>query len=317
MKVVSLSPVWRDELARRLNGGIDFVVVDPSDGPRLAEELPGADVLLTTRFDRQMADTCRSLALILCPAAGTEGIDRSAVPAGVEVVNGTGHEMPMAEYALGALVALRQRFAAADAGLRKGTWRFGFFGTRGMVEELFGSTLGLIGFGRIGVEIARRAKPFGITCHAVTLHPDKPVESGLLAAAPGALEREADVDGLLATSDAVVIACELSQITRGLIDARRFAMMRRSAVLVNIARGPIVDEKALYEALRDGTIAGAAIDVWYGYPEAGHDQAEPSRYPFATLENVMMTPHSSGWTAGAKERKLDFLAREINTRFEV
>lgn len=314
MKVVSLSPIWHDALAVRLLPGISLVTLDPADRARMVGELPDADVLISTRFDADLAGLCRSLELILCPAAGTEGIDREAIPAGVELVHGTGHEIAMAEYVIGALVALRQRFQSADAALRQGRWMFGFFGSRGMVDELYGSTLGLIGFGRIGMEVARRARAFGMRCRAVTLHPDKQVGRELEDVVMGALSNATDVDALLAASDAVVIACELSSLTAGLIDARRLALMGPQALLVNVARGPIVQEQALYEALASQTIAAAAIDVWYRYPEPGSNEARPSTFAFDALDNVLMTPHSSGWTPGAKERKLAFLAATLNSR---
>jgi phosphoglycerate dehydrogenase-like enzyme len=299
-----------------LDDGIAFVAVDPSDGGAVTRELADAHVLLTTQFDKRMAAACRVLELLICPAAGTEGIDRSVLPPAVEVKSGTGHEIPMAEYAIGALVALRQRFREADGALRRGDWRFGYFGSRAMVDELQGSTLGIVGFGRIGAELARRAAAFGIRCDAVTLHPEKHVAAGTLANDPGSIARTADVDRLLENADAIVIACELSELTRGLIDARRFGLMRSNALLVNIARGPIVEERALFEALQSRKIAGAAIDVWYRYPDEGSHDAKPSVYPFETLDNVLMTPHSSAWTAGAKRRKLEFLAGCINDYFE-
>jgi phosphoglycerate dehydrogenase-like enzyme len=222
----------------------------------------------------------------------------------------------MAEYAIGALAALRQRFLQADRALRDGVWRFGFFGEGGMIEELFGSTLGIIGFGSIGAEVARRANAFGIRCRSVTLHPDKPIEPGLLTARPGALDRAGDVDDLVSASDAIVVACEHSPLTEGLIAARRFSLMRRTALLVNVARGPIVEERALYEALKTKDIAGAAIDVWYRYPEERTRPMRPSEYPFEELDNVLMTPHSSAWTAGTKRRRLEFLAGRINDWYE-
>ena len=172
--------------------------------------------------------------------------------------------------------------------------------------------MGIIGFGHIGEHVALRAGTFGVSCHAVTLHPGKPIEPGLLSAPPGRIDGGRDVDALVASSDAVVVACEHSPLTHGLVDARRLGMMRRSAVLINVARGPIVDEGALFDALERKLIAGAAIDVWYRYPENRASKVTPSTYPFERLDNVLMTPHSSGWTPGAKERKVAFLAKTIN-----
>jgi phosphoglycerate dehydrogenase-like enzyme len=180
------------------------------------------------------------------------------------------------------------------------------------VEELYGSSLGLIGFGRIGAEIARRARAFGVRCRAVTLQSQKPNDRDLLPLGLGSLTDSDDVDALVQSSDAVVVACELSGITSGLLDDRRMRLMRSNALLVNVARGPIVQEQALYDALRERRIAGAAIDVWYCYPQSDdRAPAMPAHVPFWELENVLMTPHASGWTAQAKERRLRFLAQCI------
>jgi phosphoglycerate dehydrogenase-like enzyme len=308
MRVVNLSPLWGEELTRRLPPDVELQTIDRSDAQRLSAALPPAVVLVTAFFDREMASRCASLELIVCPAAGTDGIDRGALPPGVPVKSGIGHEIAVAEHVIGALVALRRRFAAADSALRHGSWIQGFFGNRAMVDELYGSALGIIGFGRIGAESARRARAFGMRVRAVTMHPDARASSQLLSAPLEALGDAGAVDDLVATSDAIVVACELSPLTHGLIDARRLALMRRSAVLVNVARGPIVVESALFAALEARAIAGAALDVWYRYPEGPAEVTLPSAYPFERLDNVLMTPHASGWTEGAKERKLAFMA---------
>lgn len=104
-----------------------------------------------------------------------------------------------------------------------------------------------------------------------------------------------DLGTLLDRADVVVVSAPLTPETTGMIGVAELARMKRGAVLVNVGRGPLVEEKALYEALRDGDIAGAAIDVWYGYPTAGF-AAAPSEQPFRDLPNVLMTPHSSGLT---------------------
>ncbi|HET9343772.1 MAG TPA: NAD(P)-dependent oxidoreductase [Candidatus Eremiobacteraceae bacterium] len=312
MKVVSLSPSWLEDLNGRLDEGIALVAADPRDAAGVGAAIADAQVILATRFDAEMARNARALELLICPAAGTEMIDRSALPIGVEFVAGIGHEIPMAEYVLGALVALRQRFFAADAALRRGEWRFGYFGSRELVDELWGSSLGLVGFGRIGEQVALRAVAFGMQCRAVTLHPDKAVKPGLLAERPAPLDSKAGVDALIGQSDALVVACALSPLTQGLIDARRFELMRPHAVLVNVARGPVVDERALFDALSTRRIAGAAIDVWYRYPHKSTDIVKPSDMAFDALDNVIMTPHSSAWTPAARERRIAYLASTIN-----
>jgi phosphoglycerate dehydrogenase-like enzyme len=109
-----------------------------------------------------------------------------------------------------------------------------------------------------------------------------------------------------------VLCTALGPETEGLIDTGRLALMKPSAFLVNIARGAIVDEDALYQALRERRIGGAALDVWWQYPDAAEPQRRPSRHPYHELPNVIMTPHCSGWTEGMVARRWAEVAGNIN-----
>ena len=115
---------------------------------------------------------------------------------------------------------------------------------------------------------------------------------------------------LLARADYVAVCAPLTDATRGLIGAAQFAQMKPDAYLINIARGPVVDEQALYEALRDRRIAGAAIDVWYNYPPNG--QGRPGNFPFEELDNLVMTPHVAGWTEGMLAARAALIAENID-----
>jgi phosphoglycerate dehydrogenase-like enzyme len=309
MKVVSLSRLWKDDLRALLDPELDFVAIDGADHAAVARALPPAEVLITTEFTKAMANVATSLQLLVCPAAGTEGIDRAALPEGVKLVRGSGHEIPMAEYVIGALVALRQHLLDADSSLRNGEWKYGFFSSADSHDELYGSALGLVGFGGIGQAVAQRACAFGMRCAAVTMHPEKRRQTNAVLEFVGGLGSMEQVDRLVAWSDELVLCCELSDVTRGLVDARRLSLMKRSALLVNVSRGAVAEEKDLYEALARRTIAGAALDVWYLYPP---ENAAPSRYPFWELPNVLMTPHSSAWSRQARRRRGSALAATIN-----
>ena len=313
MKVVSISHIWREELRALLDPGIDYLTADPDDDLAVTAAVRDAEVLITTKFDAVLSGRAGNLKLLVCPSAGTEGIDRERLPSGVAVINGEGHEIPIAEYVIGTLVALRQRLYQADKALRDGRWEFGYLGPGGFVGELWGSKLGLVGFGRIGRQIVPRAAAFGMVTTALTMHPEKVTNAMPGLALVGDLKSADEVDELLGVSDAVVLCCELSDRTRGLLDARRLKLMAPHALVVNISRGPVADEKDVYEALRDGTIAGAALDVWYDYPQARGERTLPSRFPFSELDNVIMTPHCSGWTEGHRLRKLTRMAEVINT----
>jgi phosphoglycerate dehydrogenase-like enzyme len=127
------------------------------------------------------------------------------------------------------------------------------------------------------------------------------------------LRRLAGLDELgsvLEDADFAVVAVPSSPETHGLIGAPELERLGADGYLVNVARGDVVEERALYEALRDGTIAGAAIDVWYRYPRGGA-QTLPSEYPFHELDNVLMAPHVSGRTTGTQERRAAFLTEQL------
>jgi phosphoglycerate dehydrogenase-like enzyme len=177
-------------------------------------------------------------------------------------------------------------------------------------RELSGQTLGLVGFGRIGRSVARLARAFGLRIVAVTRSPVTAAdlrEYGLAwTGSPAELPR------LLSEADFVVLALPLTAESRNLIDRRELGLMKRTAFIVNIARAGLVDESALFEALRDKTIAGAALDPWWAYPTAAGETKSPSTLPFADLPNVIMTPHVAGGTLQTIEKRARFIATNID-----
>ena len=115
----------------------------------------------------------------------------------------------------------------------------------------------------------------------------------------------------MASADAVVVTLPLTDDTRGLVNAAAIAAMRPDALLLNVGRGPVIDEEALYRALRERRIGGAVIDTWYQYPSPTQPTSAPSRFDFAALDNVLMTPHMSGWTEGTVRRRQETMAENI------
>jgi phosphoglycerate dehydrogenase-like enzyme len=172
--------------------------------------------------------------------------------------------------------------------------------------EVRGSTLGIVGYGRVGREVARRAAPFRCRILAANRTPREP--------APGVEDILPldELDRMLPQCDTLALCTALGPETTGLIDARRLSLMRSGAFLINIARGQVVDEDALFAALRDRTIAGAALDVWWQYPSADVPERRGSRHPFHQLPNVIATPHNSGWTDGMVARRWNEIADNIN-----
>jgi phosphoglycerate dehydrogenase-like enzyme len=251
----------------------------------------------------------RRLKLVQVPGAGLDRIDRSALPTGTWLANVYGHEIGIAEYVIGAMLALTRGFARLDAGLRQGRWESQWaVSTRPPAPwpELAGKTLGILGYGRIGQCLARRAQAFDMAVWATRRDLRRSDPHGLaFLGGPDAL------DEVLRHADYLALTLALTEATRGLLGERELRLMKPTAVLVNVARAEIVDEAALFRALAQRTIAGAALDVWYQYPE-GPGPTFPARHAFQELPNVLMTPHVSGWTEGMLEARAKLVAENIS-----
>jgi phosphoglycerate dehydrogenase-like enzyme len=221
------------------------------------------------------------LKLISRHGVGYDSVDVPAMTkAGVLVANTPNAvPRPVATIALTFILALAHRLLAKDRITREGRWseRLEHMGT-----GLTGRTLGVIGAGRIGKELLRLARVFDLKLLAAD-----PYAETLELAYIGA--RHVPLDELMRDSDFVVVACLLNEETRGLVGARELALMKPSAFFVNVARGPVVDEKALYEALAARRIAGAGLDVFEQEPT-------PADNPLLKLDNVIVAPHALAWT---------------------
>lgn len=282
-------------------------VVAVSDRPTDAAEvalIADADVLIGVTLDRQHPRPQR-LKLYHAPAAGIDGIDRSCLPSGTPLCRCFGHERSIAEYVMAALLARHVPIAAADRDLRQGRWTYYADGLDTLHDELGDRTLGLVGFGHIGREVAARAKAFGMRVTAANRSPVPPTP--LVDRAFG-LDR---IGELMGSADYVVVSLPHVPETRGLVGAAALAAMRPTGVIVNVGRGPVIDEAALYAALKERRIAGAIIDTWYVYPPSSRETMLPARLPFHELDNCTLTPHMSGWTDGTIRRRKATMAENI------
>ncbi len=265
------------------------------------------DVLVSMAFTREMAASAPRLRLVQVPGAGLDRIERAALAPGTALANAYGHDVGIAEYVIGAMLAVTRTFSRVDADLRQGRWDSVWSGAPvPLWPELAGKTLGILGYGRIGQAVARRALAFDMDVLAIRRDASRPDPHGL-----GFLRGPEALDEVLGRADYLAITLALTPETRGLIGARELAQMKPTAVLINVARGEVVDEDALYDALRQGTIAGAALDVWYRYP-TGAAPVHPSQRPFHELANVLMTPHVSGWTEGMMDARATIIAENIH-----
>ena len=274
-----------DAAIRLIDGIADYRQWDREDAPvpretllREIVDVDGIICLITEKMDADAIDRARRCRVISQVAVGYDNIDvAAATRRGILVTNTPGVlTETTADMAWALLLATARRVVEGDKFTRSGRWKtwelMAFTG-----QDVYGATLGIVGMGRIGVAIARRARGFAMS---VLYHNRRRAEA--LEADIGA--RYVELDDLLHQSDFVVISTALTPETHHLIGERQLALMKPSAVLVNIARGPIVDQRALYRALVDKKIWAAGLDVFEVEPV-------PIDEPLLKLDNVVMPPH--------------------------
>ena len=279
-------------------------VANHEDRNELKGKLLDADAAISMNWPRDMPPAPK-LRLLQLPGAGTDDIIFDAVPAQVAVCNVFEHEIGIAEYVLSAMLQWTIGIPRMDAAIRCGEW-YGSHLTGPRHGELYNQTLAIVGYGRIGHEVAKRARAFGMNVLACSRTPR--AGDGFVDEV-GSMQQ---LDTLLGKADFIVLAVPLDASTLDLIDESRIAKMKPSAFIVNVARGGLLNEKALYEACRHRRIGGAAIDTWYRYPTDGKVSGDPSNMPFHELENVIMTPHGSGWTHALLPRRCRLIAQNLD-----
>lgn len=288
----------------RLRSRFD-VVVGPADRSTTPDELRAgvADAhalvaMLSDRIDTALLDAAPSLRLVANYAVGFNNVDvEAAASRGVWVTNTPGVLTDAtADLAFGLLLAVARRIPESERWLRAGRFD-GWAPLLFLGADLAGARLGIVGMGRIGRAMARRARAFEMEVVYTTRSPLPPEVASSIDARPVPLEE------LLATSDFVSLHCPLTPQTRHLIDRRALAQMKPGAILINTARGPVVDEAALVEALRTGHLGGAGLDVF---------EEEPAVHPgLLELENVVLTPHTGSATRGTRLRMAEMVCEEV------
>jgi D-3-phosphoglycerate dehydrogenase len=272
---------------------VDYYGTLPANEDRLIERIACADIVINIRSSTRLGESvftrCPQLRLLSLWGTGTDNVDlRAAARHGVTVTNTPGvSAFSIAEHSLALMLAVARRIPHVDAEVRLGRW------PRGQAAQMHGKTLGIIGLGAVGRQFARLGEGIGMRVIAWTMHPNPALGVELVP-----------LDALLGSSDVVSLHLRLSAETRGFIGKRELEKMKPSAILINAARGAIVDESALLEALAAGRIAGAGLDVF---------EAEPlvNGHPFTRMENVVLTPHSAGVTPEALEAGLELSIENV------
>jgi glyoxylate reductase len=272
---------------------------------RRARNVDALVTLLSDKIDAEVFDAAPKLKIVAQMAVGFDNIDiAEATKRGIYVTNTPGVlTETTADFAWALLMAIARRVVEADRYVRSGQWKVSWHPSMLLGRDVYGATLGIVGAGRIGTAVARRAKGFNMKILYYDVVPMPPEIEKELGA------KRVDLDTLLRESDFVSIHVPLMKETYHLINEEKLRLMKKTAYLINNSRGPVIDEKALYKALKEGWIAGAALDVFEQEPT-------PVDNPLLKLDNVVVAPHISSASYETRSRMAEMVAENLVAFFE-
>ena len=260
--------------------------------------------LLSDKIDAEVFEAASSLKIVAQLAVGFDNIDlREATKRGIYITNTPGVlTETTADFAWALLMAAARRVVEADMYVRTGKWKVGWHPMMFQGRDIYGATLGIVGLGRIGLSIAKRAKGFDmkVLYHDVVRRRDMEKELDI---------EYTEVEDLLRKADFVTLNVPLLKETYHLMDEKKLRLMKKAAILINNARGPVIDEEALYKALKEGWIAGAGLDVFEQEPT-------PSSNPLLTLDNVVVAPHISSASFETRSKMAEMVVENLTAFFE-
>ncbi|MDI6846573.1 MAG: glyoxylate reductase [Candidatus Bathyarchaeia archaeon] len=269
-----------------------------------ARDVDALASLLSDKIDAEVFDVAPKLKIVAQMAVGFDNIDvKEATKRGIYVTNTPGVlTETTADFAWALLMAAARRVVEADKYVRTGQWKVGWHPSMLAGRDIYGATMGIVGAGRIGSAVAKRAKGFDMRVLFYDVVPRPELERELDA-------KPVDLETLLRGSDFVSVHVPLMKQTYHLINEERLKLMKKTAYLINNSRGPVVDEKALYKALTEGWIAGAALDVFEQEPT-------PVDNPLLTLDNVVVAPHISSASYETRSKMAEMVAENLVAFFE-
>ncbi len=299
------APAWVSQRLRQEFPDIEVVHLTRYEG--MEADLRQAEVAITWSLRPEQFVQARKLRWIHSPAAAVHQLMfPELVTSDVILTNARQvHGPVVAEHVLALIFALAKQIPQAVRFQQQHQWgQESLWNMRPRPREIAGATLGLIGLGSIGREVAKRASALGMRVIAAREHPEKPKPASVDEVVPAE-----EIELLLRQSDYVVLAAPLTKETRGLMNAARLAKMRPDACLINVGRGPLIEQQALFEALLARQIGGAALDVFEKEPL-------PAESPLWDLENLLITPHSAGLTEKLWERHYALISENLRRYLE-
>ena len=251
----------------------------------------GIDVLLGDVPALDVLDASKGVKLLQIPWTGIDQIDFDLLRRyNFQVCNSHSNAVSVAELGIALLLSCMKQIPSHHFAMQRGNWRRPGADDSVMPEVLSGKNAGLIGYGAIGRKIARMLSGFGVRLQVLASEARQDSEI--------AVQGPDQLDTLCSRCDVLMISAPLTPETRGMIGKRQFGIMKNNTYIINVSRSAIIDEETFYDALKDRRIAGAGVDVWYQYPHRGDSFSRASRFPFETLDNVIMSPHRGGMVRG-------------------
>ena len=295
------SQVWEktfNALNKRKKLNLEITHFEETNGKNIHKYISEVEVVVGNIKNEEDIQRAKSLKLIQLPYAGVDKVNFKILKnrPDIYLCNIHSNKYAVAEHALSLVFALAKNTVRNDHDLRNGIWHG--FSTREPNIQLHGKNLGIIGLGSIGWEIAKRGHALGMKIFAIKREINtKDSEKKKILAFLGVKD---DLNKLLKNSDFIVLSVPLTKETNGMISKEELNLMK-GKFLVNISRGNIIHEDALYESLKNNILAGAAIDAWYQYPSKEKKKILPSKYNFHRLQNIILSPHIAGCTDSALE----------------
>jgi len=296
-RVLIADPIEESAVAKLKAAGLEIVLRNAEkDGP-IEKQIKGFDCVVVrsaTKITKEVIDAADKLKLVVRAGVGLDNVDKKAAEAKGVVVENTPEapSISVAEMVLSLMFALARNVTQADSSMKDERWEKKKLGG----VELWQKTIGIVGFGRIGMEVAKRAKALGMNVLAYGGH-DIDKRSKELGV------RKADLDTIFEQSDYISLHTPLVPETKGLIDEKALARMKKTAFIINTARGGVIDEEALIKALDEGTIAGAALDVFESEP--------PKDWQLVKHQRVIATPHLASSTEEGQVRVGELTVQKV------
>jgi len=311
MKVVFLQDLNPEAVAyfRERLPEHELVFPQTEDEAKQVEAARGADIIVGYKIPKGILGAAPNLRAFLTGAAGVHHSVAETLRGhpSIQAANSHANALDVAEHAVALALSAAKLIVRGDREMRRGDWSLRYDDVPGALVT--GKTAVIVGYGAIGRATVKLLRGFEMQTIGVRSPSSTAGRDDLgVEMVPGG-----DLDRALAAADFIFVFAPLTEETRGLIGRAQFAVMKKTAILVHLSRGPVVDEKALFEALKERRVAGAGLDVWYVYPQTPQEAKNkmPGRLPFHELENLVMSPHRASYTERMHREQRDDVIENV------